>query len=666
MLNSFTKRKKIFKLALILFLSVFTAKADQFTVKADKIKTDTKNKIVYLYGNCLIKGKSIRLKADKIKIDKNKGVIIASGNVEFDKNQVKGTGKKLVYYTDSEQATIFKGELILESDYAFYAEEITYLSGDKYRLKNCTFTTCPKGCDYWGFHANKVNVKKEGYASFKSLKFQIKKKSVFYLPFFIYPAKTQRAFGLLVPEFGNSSKHGFNYRQELFIPIGQSQDITLGIDYYSKAGTGTTFEYRESFRKGEFAKFKIYSIKDRIIDQRRTMGELNYTYTKSPENTYQFKAFLGDDYNLITDYTFNRYDLAMRDFYGYGSFYKKLSEHFTISASAYLDKPIFNDQIIYSSTLPSISIYGENFKFWGRDLRLIGDISILSDDRISNNTFSREYFKFESSKYFNKGFFIIKENLSLKTLNYSDSDLNNNSVFDFSYTFQLPYLSKDYSNFRNDIIPFVKIGYRDNSGKFNILYHDLEDYINPSGVYLKAGVTSNFIFSDRTGFFSIYGEKNLNSNNYIDPNDPQKKSEFSSINGYLSIPVTKNLIFSSLIRYNPKTNNVDTLTLNTKFNNLYLTYLKGYIYGEDKTRNSLIGRYDRELSRNWKAIVQFDYDFSLDDFRYKRITFAYFRKCIGVNVTYQNNSYSTTTTNQFTVSLVLRSIGELFKYRLGL
>ncbi len=664
--ESLTKRKKIISLIFGLLLFAITVKADQLTIKADKIETDTKNKIVYLYGHCLIEGKSIRLKADKIKIDKGKGVIIAYGNVEFDKNKVKGRGNKLLYYTDSEQATIFKGELILEADYRFYAEEITYLSGDRYKLKDCTFTTCPEGCDYWGFHSNKVNVRKEGYASFKSLKFKVKDKSVFYLPFFIYPAKTKRTFGLLIPEFGNSSKHGFNYHQELFIPIGQSQDITLGIDYYSKAGTGTSLEYRESFRKGEFARFKVYSIKDRLIDQRRTIGELSYQYTKTPDNTYQFTAFLGDDYNLIKDYTFGKYDLAMRDFYGYGSFFKTLGKHFSVSTSLYLEKPYFKDSLIYASTLPSVSIYGENISLWGRKLRLKGNISLISDDRIKKDTYSRGYFEFSSAKYFNKSLFIVKENLKVKTLNYSDSNLENNSTIDFSYRFQLPYLSKEYSSFKNTITPFIKTGYRDNSGKPNFLYHDFEDYLNPSGIYIQAGLTSSFVFSDRTGFFSFYGEKNLASNNYIDINNPSKSSEFSSFNGYLFMPVTKKISFSSLIRYNPKTNNFDTFTFNTRLNNLYLTYFRGYVYGEEKSRNSLIGRYNKELSRNWRATLQFDYDFSLDDFRYKRLTFSYYRKCIGVNITYQNNSYSTTTTNQFTISLVLRSIGELFKYRLGL
>ncbi len=665
MLNSFTKKRKIFSLIVGLFLLSLSIQAEEFTIKADKIETDAKNKIVYLYGNCIIESENIRLKAEKIKIDKGKGIIIASGNVEFDRNKVKGAGQKLVYYTDSEQATIFKGELILESNYRFYADEITYLSGDRYEMKNCTFTTCPKCCSYWSFYSKKVKVKKEGYASFKSLKFKLSRKSVFYLPFFIYPAKTKRTFGLLPPEFGNSSKHGFNYRQELFIPIGQSQDITLGIDYYSKAGTGTTFEYRESFRKNEFAKIKIYTIKDRLLNQRRTIGELSYNYLKSSEDTYQFTAFLGDDYNLIKDYTFRRYDLAMRDFYFYGGYFKQTGKHISIATSFFLDRPYFNDSSFYLATLPSISIYGENYKILGRKIRIKANLSLLSNDKI-NNSYSRGLLNFTSSKYFNSNLFILKENLKVKSLIYSDSQLKNNTAIDFSYQLQLPYLVKEYQSFKNTITPFLKIGYRDNSREITPFYHDLEDYINPSGFYIQGGLTSNFIFSDRVGYISFFGEKNISSNNYLDSSDPLKNSEYSSFNGYFLMPISKNITLSSLLKYNPKTNSFDTFTFNTKLYNLYLTYFRGFVYGENKSRNSLIGRYDRELSRNWKATLQFDYDFSLDDFRYKRITFAYYKKCIGVNITYQNNAYSNTTNNQFTISLVLRSIGEIFKYRLGL
>ncbi len=663
---NFTKRKRIFSLLIVFFLFALTVLADEFTVKADRIETDTKNKVIYLYGNCIIEGKNLKLKADKIKIDKGKGVITASGNVEFDKNNVKGKGKRFVYYTNSEQATIFKGELILESNYRFYAEEITYLSGDKYQLKGCTFTTCPEGCNYWGFYSKRVNVKKEGYATFKSLKFRIKDKSVFYLPFFIYPAKTKRTFGLLIPEFGNSSKHGFNYRQELFIPIGKSQDITLGIDYYSKAGTGATFEYRESFRRGEFARFKVYSIKDRLIDNRRTIGEFSYNYYKSPDNTYQFTGFLGDDYNLIRDYTFNRYDLAMRDFYTYGGFYRKLNSHLALSTSIFLERPLFNHKAYTFSTLPSISLYGENYNLLGRTLNIKLNASFISDDRLDTDTFSRQYLSLSSIKTYNRKWLLIQENLKVKTIHYSTQRLNNHSLIDFSYRFQLPVLAREFSSFTNTITPFVQSGYRDNQGDENILYHDFEDYTNPSGFYLKAGFETEFVFSSKVAYLSFYGERNLSSNKYKDINNPDLTSSYSTVNSYLYLPIAPEIEISSLLKYNPKTSRFDTMTLTTRINSIYLTYFKGYVYGESKPRNSLIAKGEKRIYGNFKMSVQFDYDFSFDDFRYKRISLIYYKKCIGINLTYQNNAYSTITRNQFTLSVVLRSIGELFKYRLGL
>ncbi|GEM_PF-2490615 len=662
-LNS-KKRKKLFSL---IFLILFSAVSfcEEFTIKADKIEADAKNQLIFLYGNCIVEGKSVKLKADNVKIDKKNGVIVANGNVFFSKNAVSGKGEKLIFYTDSKQATIFKGQLLLNGEYRFYAKEINYLSGDRYSLKNCTFTTCPEGCDYWGFKAKKINIKKEGYAKFNSLKFKINNKSVFYLPFFIYPAKTKRTFGLLIPELGNSSKHGFNYNQELFIPIGNPQDITLGIDYYSKAGTGTTFEYRESFRKGEFGKIYVYTIKDKLINQRRTIGEAEYSYNISGKEGIEFDAFFGDDYKLIRDYTFTKYDLAMRDFYLYGGYFKQFNK-FSITASTYMQKPFMDNSAYYFSTIPSLSLYGENFKFWGRNLKFKANFSLISDDK-AEDTYSRDYFEFNSYKFFNKKWINIKENLKIKTVKYSSDKFENISSIDFSYKFNLPYLEKSNNTFTNLIKPFVQIGIRDKSGKANFIYHDIEDYTNPSGLYLKTGINSCFVFSDKIAIFSLYGEKTLNSSQkFSDISNPTLQSDYSTFNAYLSLPVTSNFYISSLIKYNPKTNKFDTFTVNTRLNTLYLTYFRGYVYGEDKSRNSLIGRYDQRITNRWKATLQFDYDFSLNDFRYKRLTLSYYKKCIGVNLTYQNNSYSTITTNQFTVSLVLRSIGELFKYRLGL
>ena len=97
-----------------------------------------------------------------------------------------------------------------------------------------------------------------------------------------------------------------------------------------------------------------------------------------------------------------------------------------------------------------------------------------------------------------------------------------------------------------------------------------------------------------------------------------------------------------------------------------LSYLRAYTFGESDTRDSVITSINGRLNNNWTAVFQADYDFSLNDFRSKLISVRYYKDCIGMNLTYRNNSYSTTTSNEFVISLVLRNIGELVKYRLGL
>jgi len=96
------------------------------------------------------------------------------------------------------------------------------------------------------------------------------------------------------------------------------------------------------------------------------------------------------------------------------------------------------------------------------------------------------------------------------------------------------------------------------------------------------------------------------------------------------------------------------------------SYLRAFTFGENDVRDSLITSIQTSLSENCTARFSADYDFKLSDFRYKMIQIRYYRDCIGMNITYRNNSYSTVTTNEFVISLVLRNIGEMVKYRLGL
>src|SRR5438876_905766 len=74
--------------------------------------------------------------------------------------------------------------------------------------------------------------------------FLVKDVPVFYFPYFVFPANTQRESGFLIPRIGYSNRRGYQYEQPFFWAISKSTDATIATDLESAARVGIIGEYR--------------------------------------------------------------------------------------------------------------------------------------------------------------------------------------------------------------------------------------------------------------------------------------------------------------------------------------------------------------------------------------------------------------------------------------
>ncbi len=298
---------------LLFFITTIPLCSEELQMSADRVDRIPEENVVVLTGHAQVKGPELDISANVIRVFQETRKIEAEGDVRavIQENHIEGS--RIHYDLVNEAGTVFDGRLRLQDGTVFDADEIHTIGKDRFNLVNAAMTTCPDCCRYWSFHAENIRIKREGYAFFRKLSFRVGDHSWLYLPGFIYPAKTKRALGLLIPEIGNSSKLGFKYRQDLFIPIGDTMDVTYTHDYYSKAGTGTGFEFRLARTPDEYGRFYLYSIHDRLKDQRRSIFDAHYAYDTS-WGRIAFHSLEGDDFDLIRDFTFHEYDLAMRNF----------------------------------------------------------------------------------------------------------------------------------------------------------------------------------------------------------------------------------------------------------------------------------------------------------------------------------------------------------------
>ncbi|NOY24219.1 MAG: LPS-assembly protein LptD [Acidobacteria bacterium] len=659
--------KRLLLLILCLTLPVVNGFTDTLNMTADEVHSDTKKGIYTLIGSATVASLKITIHADMITIYKKDKRVVAEGNINGTMANGKFSGDKMVYLTEKGTADIINGSIVMNEGFVFKAKEIHYLGDDRYHLVDGSMTTCPDCCAKWSFDASQITVRKEGYAFFDNLTFRVGNHHYMYLPKFIYPAKMKRTFGLLNPEIGNSSKQGFKYRQSLFIPIGETMDATYTLDYYSKTGTGNGFEYRLARTPGEFGKFYIYTINDTVKGERRSIFDGSYHYFLPSGDKIRLQSFEGDDFDLIRDFTFRRYDLAMRSYFTDFS-YEMNRSHFQLTVEARRRNILFTDGETTFYNLPEIRFSSRALTLAGHRVRVDAGVGDVQNPNVDDSSFLSSFVQSEATRNFSLGNFTVVDRFKAAFHNYG----NNAVLNDFSsYLGEMklfsPALEHHYGSSIHRVQFFAALGYHNASEAFPEFINDSEDYVLPDGMYGSLGVESTLSSGNTTAIGGLYVTRNLSGNDYHNPNDATRMSETSPLVGYLRIPFSSGISFSMDARYDPALNTMDRMMFTANLGeHLSASYLRAFTFGENETRDSLIAAIHGHLSKNWTASFRADYDFSLNDFRYKMIQIRYYRDCIGMNITYRNNSYSTITTNEFTISLILRNIGEMFKYRLGL
>ncbi|WP_321389426.1 LPS assembly protein LptD [uncultured Desulfuromusa sp.] len=238
----------------------------------------------------------VQLEADQLSYDKNTGLYHASGDVKLvqgdldvrsqilEWNQISGDlmaegdvrlispdeelfGSKVQYNLQQETGTIEDGYFYLRGqNLHIYGQTIERRGKLDYLVKKGTFTTCDGDVPSWKFGASHLDVTLGGYARARNTIFYLKNVPTLYFPYMIYPAKTDRESGLLIPGIGYSDKRGFQYSSAYYQVLGINQDATFYLDYLSEMGMGKGMEYRYVFGRNTAGEARVYHMNVDKVD----------------------------------------------------------------------------------------------------------------------------------------------------------------------------------------------------------------------------------------------------------------------------------------------------------------------------------------------------------------------------------------------------------------
>lgn len=217
-------------------------------LKAPQVEFQKDKNEISGQGGVLISGMGVQIEADKGSLNLDSNDARAEGRVVVSHSEGVVTADAANFNLDTEIGDFSNAKFTLEDGgYEVNSEKVFKLSETKYKLFNAIFTTChcADGSKPWYMQSKECRITQEGYAHSFDSTVNMFGVPVFYTPYLGFPAKTERASGLLVPELGWSRRHGALVRLPLFVVWDDSSDSTFTPFVETQSRNGMIFDLRD-------------------------------------------------------------------------------------------------------------------------------------------------------------------------------------------------------------------------------------------------------------------------------------------------------------------------------------------------------------------------------------------------------------------------------------
>ena len=214
-------------------------------ITANKMSYLEKEGIVIAEGDVVITRGDQKLSAQKARYNEKTGIVEVSEDIRLESAGDFLTAESGVFDLNKATGKITGGRLFLqENNYYIDGDSMEKVGPNTYKVKDFKATTCDGEKPAWSFTGKELDVTIEGYGKVKHVAFRIRDVPVFYVPYALFPAKTKRQSGVLLPAVGYSSLNGFGFELPIYWAISEQTDATYYARYLSERGLMNGFEFR--------------------------------------------------------------------------------------------------------------------------------------------------------------------------------------------------------------------------------------------------------------------------------------------------------------------------------------------------------------------------------------------------------------------------------------
>ena len=175
------------------------------------------------------------------------------------------------------------------------------LDENRLRFKKGMFTACTQPVPFWSFRVSTAVIVKDSYAHLYNPRIKAGHVPFFYSPYLLFPIKTDRATGLLLPQISFSDRLGTALSNALFWAIARNQDATFFLDTYTTGTVGVGAEHRLLPSANGSSRFSGYFLREKGMDDRFGPERDRWNVRYGLNQGFGRKGRLQANFNLVSD-----------------------------------------------------------------------------------------------------------------------------------------------------------------------------------------------------------------------------------------------------------------------------------------------------------------------------------------------------------------------------
>lgn len=207
---------------------------EEVTYEAERITFEVPKNRIVLEQNAHLRYQEIGLRSPEVIFDARRQILEARGNPILEDRADTLRGRALAYDLEKRKGTVYGARTRYESGW-YSGERIRRLGDNVLDVRDASYSTCDLEDPHYAFRSDRMKIYLKDKIIARPIVFAVKHVPMLAFPFYIFPIRSERHSGLLVPQvqFGFTSRSGgFIRNAGYYWAPNDYSDFTVAADYY--------------------------------------------------------------------------------------------------------------------------------------------------------------------------------------------------------------------------------------------------------------------------------------------------------------------------------------------------------------------------------------------------------------------------------------------------